>query len=124
MQDFCAISLSDLLTPWEQIVRRLEAAAAGDFVAVLYNPRSRRRTHQLDDARKIFLNHRPASTPVGIVRHAYRPEQAVSLADLGELDGANLGVDMFTTVVIGNSNTYVHEGRMVTPRGYEVKQQR
>ena len=124
MQDFCAISLSDLLTPWEQIVRRLEAAAAGDFVAVLYNPRSRRRTHQLDDARKIFLNHRPASTPVGIVRHAYRPEQAVSLADLGGLDGANLGVDMFTTVVIGNSNTYVHEGRMVTPRGYEVKQQR
>ena len=124
MQDFCAISLSDLLTPWEQILRRLEAAAAGDFVAVLYNPRSQRRTHQLDDARNIFLNHRPASTPVGIVRHAYRPEQAVSLADLGGLDGANLGVDMFTTVVIGNSNTYVHEGRMVTPRGYEVKQQR
>ena len=122
MQDFCAISLSNLLTPWEQILKRLEAAAAGDFVAVLYNPRSRRRTSQLDEAREIFLNHRAGATPVGIVRHAYRPEQAVALADLGGLDGAALGVDMFTTVVIGNSNTYVHNGRMVTPRGYEAKQ--
>ena len=122
MQDFCAISLSNLLTPWEQIRRRLEAAAAGDFVAALYNPRSRRRTSQLDEAREIFLKHRAPGTPVGIVRHAYRPEQAVGLADLGNLDGAALGVDMFTTVVIGNSNTYVHNGRMVTPRGYEVKQ--
>jgi precorrin-3B C17-methyltransferase len=122
MQDFCAISLSNLLTPWEQIVRRLEAAAAGDFVAVLYNPRSRRRTSQLAEARNIFLQHRSGATPVGIVRHAYRPEQAVALADLDRLDGAELGVDMFTTVVIGNSNTYVHQGRMVTPRGYEAKQ--
>ena len=122
MQDFCAISLSNLLTPWEQIRRRLEAAAAGDFVAALYNPRSRRRTSQLDEAREIFLKHRDPATPVGIVRHAYRPEQAVGLADLGGLDGAALGVDMFTTVVIGNSNTYVHNGRMVTPRGYEAKQ--
>ena len=121
MQDFCAISLSDLLTPWEQILRRLQAAAAGDFVAVLYNPRSRRRTGQLGEARRIFLEHRAAATPVGVVRHAYRPEQAVALADLGGLDGAALGVDMFTTVVIGNSNTYVHHGRMVTPRGYEAK---
>ena len=122
MQDFCAISLSNLLTPWEQIRRRLEAAAAGDFVAVLYNPRSRRRTMQLDEARQIFLEHRAGSTPVGIVRHAYRPEQAVALADLDGLDGNALGVDMFTTVVIGNSNTYLHNGRMVTPRGYEAKQ--
>ena len=122
MQDFCAISLSNLLTPWEQIRRRLEAAATGDFVAALYNPRSRRRITQLDEAREIFLKHRAPGTPVGIVRHAYRPEQAVGLADLGGLDGEALGVDMFTTVVIGNSNTYVHNGRMVTPRGYEVKQ--
>ena len=122
MQDFCAISLSNLLTPWEQIRRRLEAAAAGDFVTVLYNPRSRRRVNQLHEAREIYLRHRSAETPVGIVRHAFRPEQAVTLADLGGLDGERLGVDMFTTVVIGNSNTYVHNGRMVTPRGYEVKQ--
>ncbi|MXZ91964.1 MAG: precorrin-3B C(17)-methyltransferase [Chloroflexi bacterium] len=122
MQDFCAISLSNLLTPWEQICRRLNAAAAGDFVAVLYNPRSRRRVTQLDEARRIFLEHRPATTPVGVVRHAFRPEQAVSLSDLSRLDGEQLVIDMFTTVVIGNSNTYVHNGRMVTPRGYEAKQ--
>ena len=121
MQDFCAISLSNLLTPWEQIRRRLEAAAAGDFVAALYNPRSRRRVTQLDETREIFLAHRLPETPVGIVRHAYRPEQAVSLSRLSDLDGEALGVDMFTTVVIGNSNTYVHNGRMVTPRGYEAK---
>ena len=121
MQDFCAISLSNLLTPWEQIRRRLEAAAAGDFVTVLYNPRSRRRVSQLQEARDIYLAHRSSDTPVGIVRHAFRPEQAVSLAVLGGLDGERLGVDMFTTVVIGNSNTYVHNGRMVTPRGYEAK---
>lgn len=121
MQDFCAVSLSNLLTPWEQILRRLQAAAAGDFVTVLYNPRSRRRTSQLEETRRIFLEHRDNTTPVGIVRHAYRPEQAVVLSDLGGLDGAALGVDMFTTVVIGNSNTYIHNGRMVTPRGYEAK---
>ena len=122
MQDFCAISLSNLLTPWEQILRRLQAAAAGDFVAVLYNPRSRRRVSQLEETRRIFLEHRAPATPVGVVRHAYRPEQAVAIADLGGLDGTALGVDMFTTVVIGNTNTYVHNGRMITPRGYEAKQ--
>ena len=123
MQDFCAISLSDLLTPWEQIHRRLSAAAAGDFVTVLYNPRSRRRITQLDEARRIFLEYRPPATPVGIVRHAFRPEQAVSLSSLADLDGQQLGIDMFTTVVIGNSNTYVHNAHMVTPRGYEAKPQ-
>ncbi len=122
MQDFCAISLSNLLTPWEQIRRRLEAAAAGDFVTVLYNPRSRRRITQLEETREIYLAHRSPDTPVGIVRHAFRTEQAVSVSRLGDLDGDQLGIDMFTTVVIGNSNTYVHHGRMVTPRGYEAKQ--
>ena len=122
MQDFCAISLSDLLTPWPQIRRRIQAAANGDFVTALYNPRSRRRTTQLDEARRIFLEHRDPDTPVGIVRHAYRDAQAVALSNLGELDVAALGVDMFTTVIIGNSNTYIHQGRMITPRGYEIKQ--
>ncbi len=121
MQDFCAISLSNLLTPWEQIRRRLVAAATGDFVTALYNPRSRRRVDQLREAREIYLEHRSPDTPVGIVRHAFRPEQAVALSSLDELDGERLGVDMFTTVIIGNSNTYVHNGRMVTPRGYEAK---
>ena len=78
--------------------------------------------NQLHEAREIYLAQRSPDTPVGIVRHAFRPEQAVALADLGGLDGEALGIDMFTTVVIGNSNTYVHNGKMVTPRGYEAKQ--
>ena len=122
MQDFCAISLSDLLTPWEAIRRRLEAAALGDFVVALYNPRSQRRTWQLPEARRILLEHRRGETPVGLVKDAYRPSQQVSITDLESLETCLDTVDMFTTVVIGNSTTYVHQGFMVTPRGYEVKQ--
>ena len=122
MQDFCAISLSDLLTPWEAIGRRLEAAAQGDFVVVLYNPRSRRRTWQLPEARRILLQHRSGETPVGLVRDAYRPEQRITITDLDHLEEHCPDVDMVTTLVIGNSTTYVHQGHMVTPRGYEKKQ--
>jgi precorrin-3B C17-methyltransferase len=122
MQDFCAISLSNLLTPWEAIRRRLEAAALGDFVVALYNPRSQRRTWQLPEARDILLQHRPADTPVGLVKDAYRPSQRVSVTDLRGLESCLELVDMFTTVVIGNSTTYVHKGFMITPRGYEAKQ--
>ena len=122
MQDFCAISLSNLLTPWEAIRRRLEAAAAGDFVVALYNPRSRRRDWQLLEACRIMRQSRPDSTPVGLVREAYREGQEVTLTDLGQLEGLAEAVDMFTTVVIGNSTTYVLNGRMVTPRGYEEKE--
>ena len=122
MQDFCAISLSDLLTPWETIKRRLEAAAQGDFVVALYNPRSRRRDWQLLEARRILLEHRADSTPVGLVREAYRDEQRVALTDLAGLEGRAAEVDMFTTVIIGNSTSYELNGRMVTPRGYEEKQ--
>ena len=121
MQDFCAISLSDLLTPWNAIERRLGAAATGDFVVALYNPRSRRRDWQLLEARRILLEHRSPDTPVGLVREAYREEQRVMLTDLGQLDGLATEVDMFTTVIIGNSTSYVLNGRMVTPRGYEEK---
>lgn len=122
MQDFCAISLSDLLTPWEAIRRRLEAAARGDFVVALYNPRSQRRTWQLREARRILLEHRSPQTPVGIVREAYRLEQRVIITDLGDLEEQSQKVDMFTTVIVGNTTTYVHNGYMVTPRGYEEKQ--
>jgi cobalt-factor III methyltransferase len=122
MQDFCAISLSDLLTPWEAIRRRLTAAAQGDFVVVLYNPRSHRRTGQLLEARDILLKRRSPQTPVGMVREAYRPEQRVIITDLGGLGEQYQKVDMFTTVIVGNSTTYVHNGYMVTPRGYEKKQ--
>ncbi len=121
MQDFCAISLSDLLTPWATIRRRLEAAALGDFVVALYNPRSQRRDWQLLAARQILLEQRSPETPVGLVREAYREGQRVTLTDLGQLESRCPEVDMFTTVVIGNSTTYLHGGRMVTPRGYEEK---
>ena len=122
MQDFCAISLSDLLTPWEAIKRRLEAAAAGDFVVALYNPRSRRRDWQLLEARRILLEHRSEDTPVGLVREAYREGQSVLLIDLGKLENDASKVDMFTTVIIGNSTSYIQGGKLVTPRGYEEKE--
>ena len=121
MQDFCAISLSDLLTPWETIRRRLAAAALGDFVVALYNPRSQRRDWQLLEARRILLGHRPPQTPVGLVRAAYRPNQQTTLTTLQDLADRAPAVDMFTTVIIGNSTTYTHHGKMVTPRGYEEK---
>ena len=121
MQDFCAISLSNLLTPWEAIKRRLNAAAQGDFVVALYNPRSRRRDWQLLEARRIMMEHRPASTPVGIVREAFRPGQQVTVTDLDHLEEQVESVDMVTIVLIGNSTTYTQAGMMATPRGYEEK---
>jgi len=121
MQDFCAISLSDLLTPWETIRRRLEAAAQGDFVVAIYNPRSRTRESQLEEARNILLSHRPGNTPVGIVRNAYRPGQGVTLTDLQRLEGHLDSIDMVTVVLVGNSTSFEHQGRMVTPRGYPTK---
>jgi precorrin-3B C17-methyltransferase len=121
MQDFCAISLSNLLTPWDAIERRLQAAALGDFVVALYNPRSRRRDWQLLEARRILMEHRPGTTPVGIVREAFRPGQKVTITDLEHLEEQAISVDMVTTVVIGNSTTYIHAGLMATPRGYEEK---
>ena len=114
--DHCAISLSDLLTPWPEIRRRLEAAAAGDFVVALYNPRSAGRTWQLEAARRLLLEHRKPSTPVGLVTDAYRPGQSVELTTLGELDPTHAG--MTTIVVIGSSQTRILAGRMITPRGY------
>ena len=121
MQDFCAISLSDLLTPWDAICRRLVAAAQGDFVVVLYNPRSRRRDWQLMEARRILLEHRSEDTPVGLVRDAFRPGQRIIITDLEHLEEHCPEVDMVTTLVVGNSTTYVHKGHIVTPRGYEKK---
>lgn len=118
--DFCCISLSDLLTPWKMIESRIEAAAAGDFVVALYNPRSKGRGWQLGKARRTLLRHRSPETPVGIVRDAYRPEQEVRLTTLGELRLEK--VDMLTVVIVGSSQTVVRAGWMVTPRGYAVVQ--
>ena len=121
MQDFCAISLSDLLTPWTAISQRLEAAAQGDFVVAFYNPRSRTRQWQLMEARRILLEHRSGKTPVGIVKDAFRPGQQVTITDLEGLEGIAEDINMVTTVVIGNSTTYLLQGHMATPRGYRDK---
>jgi cobalt-precorrin 5A hydrolase/precorrin-3B C17-methyltransferase len=114
--DHCSVSLSNLLTPWEVIENRVRAAALGDFVVSLYNPRSKGRDWQLGKVREMLLEHRPPDTPVGIVRDAYRPTQSVALTDLASLRPEE--VDMLTVVVVGNSQTRIVAGRMVTPRGY------
>jgi cobalt-precorrin 5A hydrolase/precorrin-3B C17-methyltransferase len=116
MHDFCTISLSDRLTPWEVIERRLVAAAAGDFVVALYNPRSRGRDWQLARAQELLLAGRPASTPVVLARQLGRQDEMVSLHSLGGLPVEQ--VDMLTLVLMGNSSSRVEGGRMVTPRGY------
>jgi cobalt-precorrin 5A hydrolase/precorrin-3B C17-methyltransferase len=114
--DHCSISLSDLLTPWEVIRDRVKAAAEGDFVVSLYNPRSKGRDWQLGKVKEMLLEHRPPDTPVGIVRDAYRPTQQATLTDLTSLNPES--VDMLTIVVVGSSQTKIVAGRMVTPRGY------
>jgi precorrin-3B C17-methyltransferase len=117
--DFCAISLSDLLTPWPVITRRIEAAASADFVIGLYNPASGRRTRQIVEAQQIVRRHRSGATPVALVKSAYRKLQQVDLSDLDHFLEFEIG--MLTTVLIGSSNTFVFEGYMVTPRGYTSK---
>ena len=114
--DHCSISLSNLLTPWEIIQNRVEAAALGDFVVSLYNPRSKGRDWQLGKVKEILLEHRPPDTPVGIVKNAYREDQVFVLTDLASLRPEE--VDMLTVLVVGNSQTRLVAGRMVTPRGY------
>ncbi len=118
MHDFAVISLSDLLTPWETIVKRVEMAAAGDFVIALYNPKSTRRVSQIESVREIVLRHRPATTPVGIVHSASRENESVVIAELGSFTRER--IDMFSLVIIGNSRTYAVGGRMITPRGYSL----
>ena len=117
--DFCAISLSDLLTPWPTIARRLDAVAYADFVVALYNPKSGRRTRQIQEAQRIFLRHRDPNTPVAIVKSAFRPKQRLEFTTLEKMAEADIG--MLSTVLIGNSNTFIRDGLMVTPRGYANK---
>lgn len=119
MHDFAVVSLSDLLTPWELIERRLDAAAAADFVIALYNPRSGRRRDQLPLALAVIGRHRGPQTPLGLVKRAFRPGQAVLATTLGALDPED--VDMQSLVVVGNSATRLAGGRMLTPRGYAGK---
>ncbi|WP_028586028.1 precorrin-3B C(17)-methyltransferase [Desulfogranum mediterraneum] len=119
MHDFAAISLSDLMTPFELIEQRLEAVASADFVVVIYNPKSKKRTQQIVRAQEILLGHRSPDTPVGIVQGASRDNQSVCLSTLGEMLDQEIG--MQTTVIIGNSQTFTWQGQMVTPRGYNNK---
>ncbi len=116
--DFCCISLSDLLTPWELIARRVEAAAVADFVVAFYNPRSAGRHWQLAAARDIVLQHRSPSTPVAVVRAVTRPDEQIALTTLAELDVSI--VDMFSLVVVGNSQTGRRGAWLATPRGYRT----
>jgi len=117
--DFAAVSLSDLLTPWETIVRRLDAAAAADFVIVLYNPKSKRRKTQLEDAQKTIMIHRHPDTPVGIVRSAMRKEQEVTILPLKHMNTAR--INMQTTIFVGNSESLIYGDYLITPRGYSQK---
>ncbi len=131
MHDFACVSLSDLLTPPHLIQARLACALAGDFVVVLYNPRSRKRTAPLHDALSLALRHRSGNTPVGVVQNAFRPGQRVAITPLAELSADD--ADMFTLLIIGNSSSRIVPGRgetpltwesgarMLTPRGYREK---
>lgn len=116
MLDSATISLSDLLVPWEQIVVRLEAVAAADMVVSLYNPRSKKRVRQLEEAAAIFRRRRPGATPVGIVTAASDPGQEIVISDLDHFLDEEIG--MRSLVIIGNSTTRIAAGRMITPRGY------
>ena len=118
MHDFAVISLSDLLTPWELIEKRLDAAAEADFVICLYNPSSKKRSDYLEKACRIIMEHQSPDTVCGYVKNIGREGQTSQLLTLKEL--AVTKVDMFTTVYIGNSQTKVINGKMVTPRGYRT----
>jgi len=117
--DFAVVSLSDLLTPWDVIAERLEAAAAADFVIVIYNPKSKKRDWQLEAARKIIQAHRDPATPVGIVTGAMRANQAVQVVPLEELNCADIG--MQTTLFVGSRSSSRYLDFMFTPRGYAKK---
>lgn len=118
--DFCIVSLSDLMTPWEKIEKRLEAAASADFITAIYNPKSEGRYWQLYRLKEIFLQVRDSHTPVGYVRQAGREEEEVHITTLEAFDPEE--IDMFTIVLIGNSQTYFYDNKMITPRGYYRKE--
>lgn len=123
MTDFAVVSMSDLLVPWEMIVKRVEAAALGDYVTVIYNPASKKRIHQLKDTRDIFLKYRKPETPVAIVKGAYRETEKVVVTDLQNMLNFHDMLGMITTVIVGNSSTFNYNNMMINPRGYKSKYQ-
>lgn len=116
MHDFAAISLSDRLTPWELIERRLHAAASADFVIVIYNPKSKGRPSHINKAKEILLKYKTGKTPAGIVKGAARADERITITTIEEM--LNHEIDMQTTIVIGNSQSFSYGGWMITPRGY------
>ena len=121
MADFAVLSMSDLLVPWEIITKRVESAAVGDFVIVIYNPASKKRIHQLQDSRNIILKYRKPETPVAIIKGAYRDSQTVILTTLDDLPKHSEHLGMISTVIVGNSSTYTYKDLMINPRGYKSK---
>ncbi|MCS7213375.1 MAG: precorrin-3B C(17)-methyltransferase [Candidatus Calescibacterium sp.] len=118
--DFAVVSMSDLLVPWELIEKRVRAAAAGDFVIVIYNPLSKKRTWQLQKTRDIIMEYRSPDTPVAVIKSAFREGQKIKVTTLKDMPNAeNLG--MLTTIIVGNSTTIYKNGIMLTPRGYSSK---
>lgn len=118
MHDFCTISLSDLLTPWEVIEKRLHAAASADFVIALYNPKSRGRKTQIERAIEIIREYKNGEVPVGLVKNAGREGNDRKIVTLSTMDFEF--IDMMTVVLIGNSKTYIKNGKIITPRGYNL----
>ncbi|WP_420546338.1 precorrin-3B C(17)-methyltransferase [Nitrosopumilus sp.] len=121
MTDFAVVSMSDLLVPWEVIEKRVESAAQGDYVIVIYNPASKKRIHQLQDTRKILLKYRKPTTPVAIIKGAFRESETVVMTDLENLPNYSDELGMISTVIIGNSSTYTYKDLMINPRGYKSK---
>ena len=121
MTDFAVVSMSDLLVPWEIIVKRVEAAAQGDYVIVIYNPSSKKRIHQLQDTRKLLLKYRKPSTPVAIIKGAFRKSQTIVMTDLEHLEEHSDKLGMISTVIVGNYSTYNFKDLMINPRGYTSK---
>ena len=119
MHDFTVISLSDLMTPLDLIMKRVECAGQGDFIVCLYNPKSKKRVDYVERAADILMKYRGEDTPVGIVRNAGREDESSAVTTLGKVKDAD--IDMFSVVIIGNSNTYVKNGKIITPRGYQDK---
>jgi precorrin-3B C17-methyltransferase len=122
MHDFAVISLSDLMTPWELIRSKVEAATKADFVLVIYNPKSKKRDWQLDQVKNLIKKYRSKETPVGLVRNAMREGQFIHITTLGNLDESV--VDMLSILIVGNSRTKIVGGKIVTPRGYMEKYKR
>jgi precorrin-3B C17-methyltransferase len=118
MHDFAVISLSDLMTPWEVIEKRLKYAVKGDFVIGIYNPKSKGRSKHIYNARDIIVKYRSELTPVGIVKNAGRDNEEINITNLKSIE--NYNIDMFTTIIIGNSTTYTKMNKIITPRGYKI----